>query len=91
MPLKPLPLTVQTLYADLVQQVSASGVRPGSVYRRTINGAAYFYAKVPVGQGRHDRFLGRCDDPEAQALVRSIEEETRRAAPRPDALAERSR
>jgi hypothetical protein len=79
---KPLPLALQTLYADLLQQVSTATVRPGSVYRREIGGIAYLYAKIPVGEGRHDRFLGRCDDEQVQSRARSIEEEARRAAER---------
>ena len=82
MPLTPVPLTLQTIYADLTQQVYAAPLRPGSVYRRTIKGVEYLYAKIPVGEGRIDLFLGRADDEAAAAKALAIEEEAQRAAER---------
>src|SRR5215204_6473166 len=82
MPLTPVPLTLQTIYADLTQQVYAAVLRPGSVYRRTIKGVEYLYAKIPVGEGRIDLFLGRGDDEAAAAKALAIEEEAQRAAER---------
>jgi hypothetical protein len=82
MPLTPVPLTLQTIYADLTQQVYAAVLRPGSVYRRTIKGVEYLYAKIPVGEGRIDLFLGRVDDEAAAAKALAIEEEAQRAAER---------
>jgi hypothetical protein len=81
-PVRRIPLTLQTLYADLVQQVASSHLRAGSVYRRTLKGIAYLYVKVPVGQDRHDRFLGRADDPQVQAQVAAIADETARTQER---------
>ncbi len=36
------------------------------MYSRTIGGASYLYAKVPVAGSRRDTFIGRGDDPEIQ-------------------------
>jgi hypothetical protein len=82
--LKPIPLPLQTLFADLAQQVEAADGRGGTVYRREVKGAEYLYAKIPVGEGRHDRFIGRADDPEAAAAAARIEAEAVRAAERRD-------
>lgn len=58
--------SVQTLYADLVQQVETAPVA-GTVYQRTRDGIVYHYAKVPVGTERIDRFIGKAGDPIADA------------------------
>lgn len=59
---------LQTLFADLAQQVATAPVA-GSVYRRNRNGIEYLYAKLPVGNDRIDRFIGKADDPQAVALA----------------------
>ena len=79
MPLTPVPLTLQTIYADLTQQVYAAPLRPGSVYRRAIKGIEYLYAKIPVGEGRIDLFLGRVDD--EAAATKALAMKRRRNAP----------
>ena len=53
--------TIQTLYAELVQQVE-SAPPAGTVYRRERDGIEYHYAKVPVGTRRIDTFIGRVGD-----------------------------
>ena len=60
-----IPPAVQTLFAELLQQV-ATAPRAGSVYRRTLDGIEYLYAKVPVGAGRIDQFIGKAGDPKAE-------------------------
>lgn len=69
--MKPIPLTLQTVFAELCQQVSTSA-RGGSPYERARDGIIYRYAKVPVGAGRIDVFLGRADDAEASARAESL-------------------
>ena len=66
-----LPPSVQTLYADLVQQVETAPVA-GTVYQRNRDGIVYHYAKVPVGTERIDRFIGRAGDPIADAEAESM-------------------
>ena len=53
--------SVTTLYADLLQQVETAPP-VGTPYQRTRDGIVYHYAKVPVGGGRMDRFIGRVGD-----------------------------
>lgn len=63
--------SIQTLAADLLQQVEAAPVA-GTVYQRTRDGIAYHYAKIPIGAGRVDSFIGKVGDPAAEAQVKSM-------------------
>jgi hypothetical protein len=65
--MKPISLSLQTLYADLVQQVHNAPALAGSVYTQTIKGHDYLYVRRSVGAVRKDLFLGRADDPAVQA------------------------
>lgn len=73
--LKPIPLPIQTLYAELVQQVHAVAERPASIYRRSIQNVEYVYAKRFAGKGRRDLFIGRTDDPGVADRIGLIEQE----------------
>lgn len=73
--LKPIPLPLQTLYADLVQQVHAVVERSASLYRRDISGVSYIYGKRPAGASRRDIFIGRADDPAAGERAAGIAQE----------------
>lgn len=57
-----------TLYADLAQKL-ATAPRAGSPYTRTIRGVDYAYAKVRVGAGRVDEYIGRSTDDDTKARV----------------------
>lgn len=61
----------QTLFAELLQQVETAP-RPGSIYRRTLEGHEYLYAKTPIGANRIDQFIARSDNPTAQALANAL-------------------
>ena len=63
--------TLQTLFAELVQQVT-DAPPAGSIYRRERDGIAYYYAKIPVGTDRVDSFIGRVGDPVAEAQVETL-------------------
>jgi hypothetical protein len=69
---KAISPAVQTLFADLLQQVETAPVA-GSVYRRIANGAEYIYAKTPVGSGLIDQFIGKSGDSEAEERARSLQ------------------
>lgn len=66
--MKALTPTIQTLLAELAQQV-ASAPHAGSIYTKERDGIRYHYAKVPVGVDRVDTFLGKIGDPEAERQV----------------------
>lgn len=63
--------SIQTLAADLLQQVETAPTA-GTVYQRERDGIAYYYAKIPIGTGRMDRFIGKVGDPAAEAQVKSM-------------------
>lgn len=62
---------IQTLFADLLQQIETAPAA-GTSYTRERDGIAYHYAKIPVGAGRIDKFLGRAGDPAAEAQVSEL-------------------
>lgn len=74
--MKPIPLNLMTLYADLAQQVDGSGPRPGSISTRTIDGKRYLYTVTKDGQARLQKFLGPAGDAATKAEAAAI----RRAA-----------
>jgi hypothetical protein len=74
--MRPIPLAIQTLYADLLQNVELADVRPGAVFQRTIAGSDYLYANERDGDTKPQRYLGSATDPEVQQAAAAI----RRAA-----------
>lgn len=70
--MKKLPLSVQTLYADLVQSLSFAPTVPGSVYRQNKAGGAYLYVKEKHGATRVQRYLGPASDPNVLSHVEDI-------------------
>jgi len=56
--MRPVPLNVMTLYADLAQRLGLQDVRPGSISTKTVDGKKYLYAVERDGQARIQRFLG---------------------------------
>jgi len=69
----PLSSSILALYAELLQQLETAP-ESGSVYRRTTEHGEYIYAKVPVGAGRVDRFIGRAGDLQAEAKALSLQQ-----------------
>lgn len=63
--------SIQTLFADLMQQVETAPLA-GTAYQRERDGIAYHYAKIPVGTDRIDSFIGRVGDPVAEEQVKSL-------------------
>ena len=72
--LRPIPPPLLTLYADLAQQVRFAQ-RGGAIYQRTLGGASYLYAKIPVAGTRRDIFLGRADDELVQEKAAAVRRE----------------
>jgi hypothetical protein len=63
--------SIQTLFADLMQQVETAPLA-GTAYQRERDGIAYHYAKIPVGTDRIDSFIGRVGDPVAEEQAKSL-------------------
>ena len=78
--MKPIPLSMVTLYADLLQRLALREARPGSISTKTDKGKKYLYAVQKDGQTRVQRYLGPADDAEAREaaeLVRRAEAEAK--------------
>lgn len=67
-----LPLTVQTLIADLDQKLDADTPLPGSIATRIVNGIAYVYSVERHGNNRIQRYLGLAQDNAVQSQVVQI-------------------
>src|SRR5690349_20862852 len=77
MPHQRLPESVQTLYAELLEQAihgdaerAASALPRGSFVAKTIRGASYWYLQYLEGDRKRQRYLGR----ESPALLAWMEE-----------------
>lgn len=68
-------LQLQTLYADVLQQLVDRRVAAGSVYVQRASGGTFLYVRRTVGRLRLDRYLGPADDPAAQELAMAIRAE----------------
>lgn len=62
-----IPLNIQTLYADLQQQVAVASADEATVVATTIGGIRYLRLQRWVGASRTVEHLGRADDPEVIA------------------------
>lgn len=71
----PLSPSLQTLYADLVQQVLDRQAKAGSVYTQKNGGAAFLYARRTVGAIRIDDYLGPASDLSVIARAALIRQE----------------
>jgi hypothetical protein len=69
--MKALTPTLQTLFAELAQQI-ASAPQAGSLYTKERDGIRYYYAKVRVGVDRVDTFVGKIGDPAAEQQAESL-------------------
>ncbi|MBS0269924.1 MAG: nucleotidyltransferase domain-containing protein [Proteobacteria bacterium] len=67
------------MYADLLQSKSLGDIDHGSVSIRTIKGKDYLYVTTKDGGTRHQRSLGRANDPAAMAKAEAIREAANRA------------
>lgn len=65
--MQPIPLNIQTLYADLQQQVETASPDEATVVSTRIGGAHYLRLQRWVGARRTIEHLGRADDPGVMA------------------------
>ncbi len=72
MALRPVPLNLVTLYADLVQNVRAEAAAYGSVVTRTRGRHQYLYVVSKDGNVRDERYIGPADDPVAMSEAQQI-------------------
>ena len=74
----PLPLNIQTLYADLCQQVQTADPDEATVVETVVANIRYVRLQRWVGATRTIQHLGRADDPAVQAIA----DRARREMPR---------
>lgn len=77
-----IPLNIQTLYADLIQQVETASCDEATVVTTTVKGIRYIRLQRWVGTTRTVEHLGRADDPDIQARAESARREAGRRAER---------
>lgn len=65
--MRPIPLNLLTLYADLQQSRLAMETIPGSISTKRVGKKKYLYSVEKHGKKRIQKFLGPVDDEEAQA------------------------
>jgi hypothetical protein len=70
--LRPIPLNLMTLYADLLQNLGTLTATPGALATKTIRKRKYVYVKTKDGSSRIERYLGPADDPAVQEEVKAI-------------------
>lgn len=70
-----LPLSVQTIYADLVQKISPDAPLPGSISVRTVHGVERLYSTERHGATRIQRYLGPAQDAAVALLADTIRRE----------------
>ncbi|WP_419911952.1 GSU2403 family nucleotidyltransferase fold protein [Hoeflea sp.] len=70
--MKKLSPTIQTLCADLIQQVHSAIEKPGSVYTQTKQDRKYLFSRRLVGTVRRDTAIGPADNPEVQKRAAQV-------------------
>jgi hypothetical protein len=80
--MKRIQTAILTLYADLLQQLQATSVLPGSVRTQEVKGKLYLKANTTIGGHRRTIHIGCADDPDAVEKARAIDEEMQRAKAR---------
>jgi hypothetical protein len=76
--MRPIPLNLMTLYADLAQRLGVRDTRAGSISTKTAKRKKYLYSVEKDGQARIQRYLGPAGDPgvkqEAERIRRAERE-----------------
>ena len=67
-----IPLAVQTVYAELLEQCRSDSGVTGSLYERTTKGVTYAYLKTQVGEKRIDTYVGKLTEDTTVAALRAI-------------------
>ncbi len=61
--MRPIPLNLMTLYADLMQNVGTLSAPAGSIATKTIRKKKYLYVTTKDGSSRIERYFGPANDP----------------------------
>jgi len=79
MQMRPIPLNLMTLYADLMQNVGTLAVPHGSLATKSIKNRKYVYVTTKDGRARVERYLGAADDPRVLELAEQIKQASEQA------------
>lgn len=79
--MRPIPLSLITLYADLMQTVGHDGTA-GSIATKTVGNRKYVYVTTKDGGARIERYLGASDDPAVTRQIAAIRHAAGRAKAR---------
>jgi hypothetical protein len=77
--MRPIPLNLMTLYADLLQSVEMADTLPGSVATKTVKKRKYVYVTTKDGSARLEKYLGPADEPLVQEQVARVRHAAERA------------
>lgn len=77
--MRPVPLNMMTLYADLLQSLEAGDSEAASVAVKTVKKKKYVYATKKDGGVRIERYLGPLDDPNVQEEMERLRHASERA------------
>ncbi len=80
--MRPIPLNLMTLYADLLQEAGSKPLLAGSIATKTIKKKKYLYHTHKDGSSRVERYLGPADDPKIQEKADAIRQANERAKDR---------
>lgn len=80
----PISLAIQTLYAELMQQLRLGGrdAMAGSVTQRMVDGAPHLYATERHGSTRRQRYIGPAGDTHARNEAAAVRQSAARAKER---------
>lgn len=77
--MRPIPLNLMTLYADLQQSVALQDTPVGSIAIKTVKGKQYAYLTTKDGSARLEKYLGALSDPEVQEKIAAARDAAERA------------
>ena len=77
--MKPIPLNVMTVYADVLQSLEMGDNDAASIATKTIKNKKYVYATKKDGSARIEKYLGSANDPAVQAEVDRLRHGAERA------------
>ena len=77
--MRPIPLNLMTLYADLLQSVAMADERAGSIATKTVKKKKYVYVTTKDGSARLEKYLGPAEDPLVQERVERVRHAAERA------------
>src|SRR5262245_18564812 len=77
--MRPIPLNLMTLYADLMQNIGGVAAPHGSLATKSIKNRKYVYVTTKDGSARVERYLGAADDPRVAEQMEQIRQASEQA------------